>query len=97
MPNTPIDDILSRLHSLQAELEGEIDRLLSEKREQFRYTLKRGRVKFERGVRALQRHQKTGLWAYIRGARLGHVPSAPVIYSLIILNENEGVFFWQLF
>jgi hypothetical protein len=39
MLSSRIDDILSRLHELQAELEGEIDRLLSEKRELFRYTL----------------------------------------------------------
>ena len=84
MPNFPIDDILNRLHTLQGELETEIDRLLSEKRAQFRYTLRRGRVKFERSMRRLQRHYKTGLWAYIRNARLGHVLSAPVIYSLIV-------------
>ena len=84
MNNSSIDDILNRLHTLQEELESEIDRLLSEKREQFRYTMKRGRVKFEQGMRALQRHQKIGLWAYLSSARLGHLLSAPVTYSLII-------------
>ena len=84
MSNSHIDDILNRLHTLQAELENEIDRVLTEKRERFQYTLKRGRVRFERGMRALQRHQKTAVWTYIRNARLGHLLSAPVTYSLII-------------
>ena len=84
MSNSHIDDILNRLHTLQEELENEIDRVLTEKRERFQYTLKRGRVRFERGMRALQRHQKTALWTYIRDARLGHLLTAPVTYSLII-------------
>ncbi|MEN8132050.1 MAG: hypothetical protein ABFS45_18105 [Pseudomonadota bacterium] len=84
MPGSPIDEILNRLHALQAELEGEIDRLLSEKRERFRYNLEQGRVRFERGMQALQRRQKVGVWAYLRTARLGHLFTAPVIYSALI-------------
>lgn len=84
MPGSPIDDILNRMHALQLELEGEIDRLLSEKRERFRYSLEQGRVRFEQGMRTLQRRQKTGIWAYIRTARLGHLLTAPVIYSVFI-------------
>ncbi len=79
-----IDDLLERLHTLQAELESEIDQLLSEKRELFRYTLDQGRVRFEKGMHALQRHQRVGIWAYLRHARLAHMLTAPVIYSLFI-------------
>ena len=46
MPNSHIDDILNRLHTLQEELENEIDRVLTEKRERFQYTQKLGRVRF---------------------------------------------------
>ena len=46
MKNPTLDDILSRVHELQAELEREIDRVLDEKRELFRYTLYQGRVRF---------------------------------------------------
>lgn len=84
MFNSQIDDILVRLHELQEELEQEIDQLLSEKREQFRYTLEQGKVRFEQGVRALQSHQKLDVLPYLRAARLGHILSAPVIYSLIV-------------
>jgi len=84
MPNSPIDDILQRLHSLQAELENEIDNLLAEKRRIFHYTLEKGKVRFEQGIRALQRHQKVGILAYLRTARLGHLLTAPVIYAVFI-------------
>jgi len=84
MHGSPMDDFLNRLHALEAELEAEIDRLLREKRQLFRYTLERGRVRFENGMRVLHRHQREGLWAYLRTARLGHLLTAPVIYSLLI-------------
>ena len=84
MPGSTIDDILSRLHDLQHELEREIDALLREKREQFNYTLEQGKVRFEQGIQAFQRHQKTGLWKYLKEAPLGHVLSAPLVYSLSV-------------
>ena len=79
-----IDDIVGRLQELQAELETEIEKLLDEKREQFRYTLERGKVHFEEGVHALQRRHKMGVWNYLRTAQIGHVLSAPLLYSLIV-------------
>ena len=82
MQPSKLDSILERLHSLQDELDAEIERILGEKREQFRYTLERGRIRFEEGIRALQRRQRTGLWKYLREAKLVHVLTAPVIYSL---------------
>ena len=79
-----IDDILTHLHALQAELELEFDQLLQEKRDQFRYTLEQGKVRFDQGMKALQRHQRIGLWEYLKAARPAHVLTAPIIYSLII-------------
>jgi len=84
MSNASLENILHRLHTLEAELETEIDRILAEKRETFRYTVERGKVRFERGIRRLQRQYKTGLWTFLREARIGHLLTAPVIYSLII-------------
>ena len=84
MSDSPIDDILNRLHRLQADLESEIDQLLSEKRERFRYTLEQGKVRFEQGMLSLQHRQRVGVWAYLREARLGHILTAPVIYSRFI-------------
>jgi len=84
MSKTPLDEILERLHKLQAELEDEIERLLLEKRQVFRYTLEKGKVRFEQGMKAIQRHQKIALWRYISHASLKHLMTAPIIYSLII-------------
>ena len=84
MQTSTLDDILKHLHELQAELESEIDRVLDEKRELFRYTLHQGKVRFEKGIIALQKSQRVGAWAYLRSARIGHLLSAPVLYSLIV-------------
>lgn len=83
MSSSTIDDIIERLHQLQAELEKEIDQLLFEKQQQFKYTLKRGKVRFEKGMRTLQRSKRVKLWVYLKSARLGHILSAPFIYSLL--------------
>lgn len=81
---TTLDDILERLRSTQQELEQELDRLLAAKREQFQYSLRRGKVVFERGVRNLQRRYRTGVWSYIRRAPFPFIASAPLIYSMVI-------------
>jgi len=83
MPQSPIDDLLKKLHDLQIELESEIDRILREKRELFKYTLEKGRVKFEQGIQEWQRYQKTNIWSYLRHARLGHILTAPIVYSVL--------------
>ncbi len=82
MERMNLDEILSRLQQLQGELEQEIDQLLAQKRKQFHYTLRKGRVRFEREMRRIQRRQKVGLWRYLRDARVRHLLSAPVIYSV---------------
>ncbi len=84
MKTSTLDDILGRVHELQTELESEIDCVLDEKRELFRYTLHQGRVRFEQSIIALQKAQRTGIWVYLRSARLGHILSAPILYSLIL-------------
>ncbi|MBC8209620.1 MAG: hypothetical protein H8E21_01035 [Gammaproteobacteria bacterium] len=81
---TRLDDILARLRETEKELEQELDKLLASKREQFNYSLSRGKVVFERGVRLWQRQQRTGLWLYLRKAPLAYILSAPLIYGMII-------------
>ena len=85
MTKSPLDDILDRLHALQAEVEEEVDRLLDEKRQQFKYTLEQGKVRFEQSVKVWQQKQRTGIWAYLRKARLRHIVTTPLIYSLFTL------------
>ena len=84
MSKSTLDEIVSRLQGLQDDLEIEIDRILKAKRQQFHYTLEQGRVRFERSFKALQRQQRTGVWRYLREARLAHILSAPVIYSVLV-------------
>ena len=84
MNQTKLDAILQQLHSLQAELDTELERVLKEKRDLFHYSLERGRIRFEEGMRKLQRSRRTGLWRYFREARLRHVLTSTVTYSLIV-------------
>jgi len=81
---TQLDEILDRLKGAQQELEQEFDRLLAEKREQFKYRWERGRVVFEQNVRRLLRQERTGLWTYLRNSQVRFFLSAPVIYGMII-------------
>ena len=84
MHPTALDEILHRLHQTQQELEQELDRLLEEKREQFRYRLRRGRVVFEREIRRWQQQYKTGSWSYLMKAPLLVILSAPLIYGMLV-------------
>ncbi|MGD8932236.1 MAG: hypothetical protein PVI52_06685, partial [Chromatiales bacterium] len=61
MQKPHIEDIMQRLQILQNELETEIEGLLREKRKQFHYHLERGKVRFEQGIKALQKRQRTGI------------------------------------
>lgn len=79
-----LDDILERLRTAQRDLEQEVDRLLDEKRQEFQYSLRRGKVVFDRSMRRLQRQQRTGLWRYLRQAPLAYILSSPVIYGMIV-------------
>ncbi len=79
-----LDELIDRLHSAQRELEQELDRLLQEKRAEFSYQLRRGRVVFEKNIRRLQRQQRTGLWQYLTQASLLTVLTAPIIYAMVI-------------
>ena len=78
-----LDEILERLRATQQELEQEIDSLLAEKRLQFQYSLHRGKVVFERGVRNWQRQHRTVIWQYLHKAPWTYILSAPVIYGMI--------------
>ena len=84
MAHSVFDDLLARLHEVQCELDRELDRLLEEGREQFRYTLRRGKVVFDQGMRRLHRRQRTPVWRYIGRAPIAFILSAPVIYGMIV-------------
>ncbi len=97
MSRSKLEEILDRIQGLETQLEQEFDRLLVEKRAQFKYTLKKGRVIFDEGVHELQRRYRTKLWVYLRSARLAHILMAPVIYSVVfpLLLLDLAIFFYQ--
>ncbi len=97
MPRSRLEEILDRIHGLENQLEQEFEQLLAEKRAQFRYTLKKGRVIFDDGVRELQRRYRTKLWVYLRNARVAHILIAPVIYSVVLplILLDLAIFFYQ--
>ncbi len=84
MTHAPLEEILQRLRELEEEVEVEVEKLLQEKQAFFQYHFDRGRVRFEQSMKKLQRQYRTGLWSYLVNARLMHVLTAPVIYSLLL-------------
>lgn len=84
MERSTLDDIIERLRSTQSELEAELNRLMTEKRKKFQYTMQRGKVVFERSMQSWQSQQRTKAWQYLRDAPLMTILSAPLIYAMII-------------
>lgn len=79
-----LDELLGRLRQAREELELEIERLLEGKRAQFKYTLQRGKVVFDRNVKRIQRKQRKSSLRYIIEAPIGTLLTAPVIYGMLI-------------
>ncbi len=79
-----LDQILSRLQQTRQDVEDEIERLLEGQRKQFQYSIRRGKVVFDRRIRKWQRQQRTTSLAYLFQASLGTLLSAPLIYGMII-------------
>jgi len=78
------EEILDKIHSLQAQLEHEFDQLLSQKRAEFKYQLRKRRVIFEKGIRDLHRKYKIGIWSYLKESNPLYIITAPIIYGVII-------------
>jgi hypothetical protein len=70
---TQLDELLERLHSLEAQLDQEYTALREE-------MAQRKRELADRFVE-LQRQQRVGLWRYLRGSRWSVVLTAPIIYA----------------
>lgn len=82
-PQQKFDELLDRLRRTREELETEIERLLQAKREQFNYTLQRGKVIFDRNVVRLHRQQRTGSLRYIFKAPIATLLTSPIIYGMV--------------
>jgi len=79
-----IDELLERMRAARDELEVEIERVMEEQRAQFNYSLRRGRVFFDRNVSRLHRRARKGSLRYLLDAPWPIVLSAPVIYGMVI-------------
>lgn len=75
-----VDEILERIDTLERELETELNRA----REQWRYRLEAGRVRFEQGARRLHQKLKQSIPGFLRESSIGNLLTAPVIYSMVI-------------
>ncbi len=78
--NAKIDELISRIHGLELELEAELSRQSAE----LRYGLEHGRVVFEEEVLRRHRELQTRLSRYILNAKPMVVITAPVIYAMIV-------------
>jgi hypothetical protein len=79
-----LNELLCRLRDTRDEIENEIERLLEGKRRQFKYSLLRGKVVFDRNVKQLQQKQRISNLRYIFSAPVTTLLSAPVIYGMIV-------------
>ena len=84
MSNSTIDNIVKKLKALQAELEIEINQLISEKQQQFQYTLNNGKIEFDKTIKKIQLQYKIGSIRYIFSSKIKHLLTIPIIYSVII-------------
>jgi hypothetical protein len=78
--NPKLEELMTRIRELQAELEAD----LAVKREEFRYHLENRRVRFEREVVEMQRRLRKSSLRYLLEAKFRHLITAPVIYGAIV-------------
>ncbi|MCP5180755.1 MAG: hypothetical protein H6993_02890 [Pseudomonadales bacterium] len=84
MESTRFNEIRERLLRAEREFAQAIEARLRDNRQRFQYSVDAERIRFEQGVKALHRKGRQGVVAYIRGAPLGYILSAPVTYGLIV-------------
>ncbi len=75
---------LGELLARSRQIEEDIEQELKLRRAALHVDFENRRIRFEQQVIAQQRRFKTGLLAYVLGADLRHVITAPIIYALIV-------------
>jgi hypothetical protein len=75
-----MDDLLARITALEHDLEGELNRA----RDQWRYRIVSGRVRFARDVHSAHKRLRQSIPRFIRESNPLSLLTAPVIYSLIV-------------
>jgi hypothetical protein len=75
-----IDELLAHIAQLEREVEAE----LNQARQQWRYRIEKGRIRFERDVRIAHSRLKRTLPRFLRESSPRSLLSAPFIYSMIV-------------
>ena len=75
-----LDDLFAHIAQLEREVEAE----LAQARDQWRYRIEAGRVRFERDVRLAHKLLKQSIPRFIRESSPRNLVTAPVIYSMVI-------------
>ncbi len=75
-----IDDLLTRIARLEREVENELIRA----REEWRYRVDAGRVRFERDVRLIHTRLKQSIPRFLRESSPLNILTAPIIYSMVV-------------
>ena len=84
MAQTHYEDILTKIHGLQDQLEKELDELVSKKREEFQYKLKEGKVLFDKSAREFHLKHRVDVLTYLKRANPLYIITSPFIYGVII-------------
>lgn len=78
--NTRLNEILTEIRELEKNVQEE----LKHREEELRYTVKKRKVTFEKEYAAVHKKLSRSLLAYVFGAPVLTVLSAPVIYSMLV-------------
>ncbi len=84
MAQNHIDEILTKIYGLQDQLENELDELVSKKREEFQYQLKKGKVIFDKSIRDFHKKYRIDVLTYLKRANPLYIITSPIIYAVII-------------
>ncbi len=97
MANLHYDEILKKIHGLQDQLEEELEELVSKKREEFQYKLKKGKVTFDKNIRDIHQKYRVGIWTYLKNTHPLYILTSPIIYGVIfpLIFLDIAVFLYQ--
>jgi hypothetical protein len=85
-----IDDLIRKMHALEEELQVEYRK----KREEFDFIIQKKRVRFAVEIALQQRRFKSGIFGYLRHARLLNILTAPIIYAGLVPVILLDLFLW---
>lgn len=95
--NAKISELVSKIKDLEEEVEAEV----AKRRTELHFSLEEKKVRFEQTILEEHRRLKTGLFQYLRQAKLRNVLSAPIIYGmffpLLLLDLSVSIYQWTCF